>query len=63
MKANELYRKIKQLYPQWEPPKAGENDFSIPPPPITQEQLELLEAGFDVKIKKDGLYYGKLLYQ
>lgn len=56
--AEELYKKIKAKYPDFEVPKAEPNDFSFrPDPPLTPEQLELLEAGFDVKPSYDPRHY------
>lgn len=56
MTAQELYEKIKEKYPDFEPEPAQEYDFSCDPQPfLTQKECELLEMGFklDKKIPED----------
>jgi predicted nucleotidyltransferase len=52
--AEELYKKIKEKYLNFKPDKYHDTDFSTPEkPPLTEEQLELLEHGFPVKPNKE----------
>lgn len=56
--AEDLYRKIKAKYPDWEPPRAESRDYSVPDrPPLSQQDLELIEAGFPITPAFDPRHY------
>lgn len=48
MTALELYLKIKEKYPDFEPEEAQEYYFDMPAPFLTEKQVELLDSGFKV---------------
>jgi len=49
MSPEELYSKIKAKYPELELDRETEIEYP-PHPPLSEKQLELLEAGFQVEI-------------
>lgn len=73
--ARDLYKKIKEKYPDFRAPKRNPNEVRLPDetddeyynrifgvkanPPLTEEQLNLLEMGFPVKLDCNPFFYGE----
>lgn len=56
--ARKLYRKIKAKYPDFRPPKPEPNNFDVrKKPPLTEQQLQLLENGFPVRPNYEPHFY------